>query len=447
MTQWNIDVPAPVRTALERLEAAGHEAYVVGGCTRDALLGTDPGDWDITTSALPEETQSVFSNCRTIDVGLRHGTVAVLLDSMTLEITTYRVDGTYEDSRHPDEVTFTRSLEEDLARRDFTMNAIAYSPSRGAVDVFGGAEDIRAGILRCVGDPALRFTEDALRILRALRFSSVLGFAIEPETAKAIHALRERISLVAAERIAAELDKLLCGKDVFRVLTEYRDVFAVILPELSPCFGFEQHNRYHVYDVYTHIAKSVEAAPAEPDLRLAMLLHDIGKPETFFFDEENVGHFYGHGKVSARLSRDIVRRLRLSAVRQERVVTLVEAHDIPLEPDRKLLLRRLNRFGEPLLKDLIDVQRADVKAQNPAFAAERLDKLRTIDSVLEELLKEDPAYRISDLAVSGRDLIDLGLDPGPNLGKQLDRLLQKVMAGDLPNERQALLNDVTGRKL
>ncbi len=437
--QWNIELPAPVGAVLRRLEDAGFEAWVVGGCTRDALLGHDPGDWDITTSALPEETLDVFSDCRTIEVGLQHGTVAVLYDGMQLEITTYRVDGSYRDSRHPDEVRFTRSLEEDLARRDFTMNAIAFSPSRGLVDVFGGEEDIRNRTIRCVGDPETRFTEDALRILRALRFSSVLGFPLEPETDAAVHALKGRIAYVAYERIAAELFKLLCGKDVFRVLDDYRDVLAVVLPELEPCFDFDQRNPHHCYDVYTHIARSVEAAEPEPELRLAMLLHDIGKPETFFTDEDGVGHFYGHGKAGARLAETIVKRLKLSSRQQKEIVTLVEYHDYPLEADKKILRRRLSKFGEETLRHLIAVQKADVSAQAPAFREERLDSLRTIESVLEELLAEKPAVHIRDLAISGEDLLALGMAPGPAVGELLGELLRQVMEETVPNERAALL--------
>ncbi|MBO4382831.1 MAG: CCA tRNA nucleotidyltransferase [Clostridia bacterium] len=443
--QWNITLPAPVETALRRLEEAGHEAYVVGGCTRDALLGQVPGDWDITTSALPEETRAVFSDCRIIDVGARHGTVAVRLDGMQLEITTYRVDGTYADSRHPDEVTFTRSLEEDLARRDFTMNAIAYSPTRGPVDLYGGAEDIRTRKIRCVGDPETRFTEDALRILRALRFSSVLGFPLEEKTSDAVHALKERIALVASERIAAELFKLLCGADLVRVLTDYRDVLAVVLPELEPCFDFDQHNPHHCYDVYTHSLKAAEAIAPVPELRLTMLLHDIGKPSTFFFDEKNVGHFYGHGKAGARMAAEIVRRLRLSARQQEEIRTLVEFHDYPLDPDRKILLRRLNKFGTATLQDLIRVQITDAQAQTPALAADRLDSLRTIEGVLEQLLREKPAFRVSDLEVDGEDLIALGAKPGPALGELLEELLRLVMEETLPNDRSALLDYVAER--
>lgn len=439
MTQPNIVLPGPVDTALRLLEEAGFEAWVVGGCTRDALLGDVPHDWDITTSARPEETLLVFSDYRTIETGLKHGTVAVLLDETLLEITTYRVDGTYEDSRHPDSVTFTRSIGEDLARRDFTMNAIAYSPTRGYEDLYGGASDIEQHLIRCVGDPETRFTEDALRILRALRFSSVLGFAIEEKTSEAIHALKERILHVAWERIASELLQLLCGKDVYRVLQDYRDVFAVILPELGPCFDFEQKNPWHIYDVYTHIAHSVESVPPEPELRLAMLLHDIGKPETFFTDDKGIGHFYGHPKRSAQMAADIVHRLKLSSAMQQEVCTLVEFHDYPLEATKTVLLRRLHKFGPETLRHLIDVKRADCLAQNPEKTGADLDSLSTIEHMLDVLLKEKPVFRVSDLAVGGGDLIALGMEPGPQMGTLLEDVLEQVMAGTLPNDRDALL--------
>jgi tRNA nucleotidyltransferase/poly(A) polymerase len=439
MTQPNIVLPGPVETALGLLEHAGFEAWVVGGCTRDALLGGAPKDWDITTSALPAETLSVFSDFRTIETGLQHGTVAVLLDGMLLEITTYRVDGTYKDSRHPDAVTFTRSIDEDLARRDFTMNAIAYSPARGYEDLYGGASDIEAHLIRCVGDPETRFTEDALRILRALRFSSVLGFAIEEQTASAIHALKERILHVAWERISAELLQLLCGKDVYRVLQDYRDVFAVLFPELEPCFDFPQNNPWHIYDVYTHIAHSVESIAPEPALRLTMLLHDIGKPETYFTDDRGIGHFYGHPKRSAQLAEAIVHRLRLSSAMQQEVCTLVEYHDYPVEPSEPVLLRRLHKFGPATLRHLLLVKRADCLAQNPEKTGADLDKLSTIEHMLDVLLKKEPAFRVADLAISGGDLIALGMRPGPQLGAFLESILEAVMAGELPNDREALL--------
>ena len=442
-----LTLPEPVGIALSLLERHGFEAYVVGGCTRDALLGETPEDWDITTSALPEQTLEVFSEYRTIETGLQHGTVTVRIDQMNLEVTTYRVDGEYTDARHPETVAFTRSLKEDLARRDFTMNAIAYSPTRGYVDLYEGQADIDHHIIRCVGDSEQRFQEDALRILRALRFSSVLGFSIEAETAAAIHRLKDHINYVANERIATEFLKLLCGKNVFDVLMEYRDVFAVILPELTPCFDFNQHNPWHCYDVYTHIAHTVEAVPPDPALRLTMLLHDIGKPETFLLGGNNIGHFYRHAHVGAQMAEDIVQRLRLSSAMQTEVTTLVEYHEYPLEPDRKVLRRCLNKFGKTTLQRLLLVQRADNIAKTPELAAERLDTLGTIEHMLDLLLQEKPAFRISDLEIDGNDLLALGMPPGPAVGKLLNEVLEEVLAERLPNDRFLLLEYVAGKVL
>lgn len=439
MAQPNIVLPGPVEKALRFLEQAGYEAWVVGGCTRDALLGAEPHDWDITTSALPEETLSVFSGFRTIETGLKHGTVAVLLDEMLLEITTYRVDGTYRDSRHPDEVTFTGTLGDDLARRDFTMNAIAYSPVRGYADLYGGAEDIEHHLIRCVGDPQTRFTEDALRILRALRFSAVLGFPIEENTSAAIHALKDRILYVAFERISTELLQLLCGKEVYRVLQDYRDVFAVLFPELEVCFDFPQNNPWHIYDLYTHICHTVEAVSPEPTLRLTMLFHDIGKPSCFYTDDDGIAHFKGHPAAGARIVEPIVQRMKLPTAMQRDIVSLVQYHDLPLEPERKLILRRLNKLGEPLLRQLIEVQKADAAAQSPERGGARLDNVCKMEEMLDRLLEEEPVFRISDLAIGGGDLIALGMEPGPAMGAFLEEVLKEVMAGNLPNDREPLL--------
>ena len=274
-------LPSQVHTALDRLEAAGWEAFVVGGAVRDALRGCAAGDWDITTNAEPEQVERVFSGERLIETGLRHGTVTVLLDGLPLEITTYRVDGGYSDHRRPDSVTFTRSLRDDLLRRDFTMNALAYNPQTGLVDICGGAEDLARGVVRCVGEPERRFREDGLRILRALRFASVLGFTIEPETAAAIHRCAELLRYLAAERVLSELTKLLCGQNAGAVLREFSDVLAVPIPELRPMFGFAQHNPHHDRDVWQHTVAVVEHIPPEPVLRWAALLHDVGKPPCF----------------------------------------------------------------------------------------------------------------------------------------------------------------------
>ena len=321
-----INLPEQVRRALARLEAAGHEAFVVGGAVRDCVRGAGTGtDWDITTSALPEETETIFSGYRVIEAGMKHGTVTVLLDGEPLEITTYRVDGGYSDHRHPDEVRFTRSLREDLRRRDFTMNAMAYSPRTGVVDPFGGQADLAAGVVRCVGEPDRRFQEDALRILRALRFASALGMGIHPDTARAARDNRGLLTSVAAERVRVELTKLLCGADAERVLLEFPDILSVLLPEIGAMVCFDQHNPHHDRDVWAHTAAVTAAIPAQPVLRWAALLHDVGKPPCFSLAEDGVGHFYGHAAESARMADGILRRLRFDTDSREEIVRGVAA--------------------------------------------------------------------------------------------------------------------------
>ena len=325
-------VPAPALEALERLERAGHAAYLVGGCVRDSLLGRVPGDWDITSSALPEQTEAVFAGERIIETGLKHGTVTVLLGGLPLEITTFRTESGYADHRHPDTVVFTPSLEEDLARRDFTVNAMAWSPARGLVDPFGGRADLERGLIRCVGDPKQRFDEDALRILRALRFAAQLDFAIDPATAAAALALRQSLELVSRERLAVELTKLLCGPAVRRIVTEYWPILALPLPELAPMAGLDQRSPYHCYDVLEHSAAAAEAVPPDKILRWAALLHDAGKPACFTLDEQGRGHFFGHAKPGAELARAALTRLRFDKDTVRRVAALVELHDYPIDP-------------------------------------------------------------------------------------------------------------------
>ena len=339
-------LPENISRALDMLESAGHEAWVVGGCVRDSLMGIIPHDYDITTSALPAETEQVFAGYRLIETGLKHGTVTVLADGSPIEITTYRVDGEYRDSRRPERVTFTRNIRDDVSRRDFTMNGIAYNPKQGYFDEFGGAEDIKAGVIRCIGKPEKRFREDALRILRGLRFSASLGFEIEENTARAMHDTRELLNKISAERVFSELCGLLTGRNshrnIFRVLTEFRDIAAVIIPEFRECTGFVQHSRFHCFDVYEHCVMSAQKAAeissgseCRLPLTLAMLLHDIGKPQRFTLGEDGEGHFYGHAAVSADIAEDILRRLKCSNALRERVCTIVRYHDVPLSDTDK----------------------------------------------------------------------------------------------------------------
>lgn len=430
-------LPPQAEKALALLHAAGFEAWIVGGCVRDFLLGLVPKDYDITTSALPEETKRVFAGYPTIETGARHGTIAVVLEGETLEITTYRVDGAYSDARHPDGVSFTRSLREDAARRDFTMNAMAYAPGLGIRDFFGGAEDARQGIIRAVGDPETRFREDALRILRAVRFASVLDFSLEKATEDAARRCAPALGSVSAERLYAELGKLLCGKAAGRVLRQYPEVLSVVIPELGPMVGFQQRNEHHCYDVYTHTAVAVDHVPPVLPLRLAMLLHDVGKPDTFFLGEDGQGHFYGHARRSVALAETILTRLRAPRRLREQVTTLVRYHDAVLEEDPRRVRRWLNKLGPEAFFDLLEIQRGDTAALAPAYCT-RKDRLNSLEKVAKELLAEEACLTIKGLSVNGNDLLALGYR-GPAIGAALRALLDRVLEGELPNEKQALL--------
>lgn len=430
-------LPPQAERALDTLHAAGYEAWIVGGAVRDFVTGRAAQDWDIATDALPEQTKALFTDCPVIPTGEKHGTVTVLMDGLPLEVTTFRVDGAYSDHRHPDAVRFTRSLRDDLARRDFTMNAMAYDPRHGICDPFGGLKDLRAGVVRCVGDPHRRFEEDALRILRALRFASVFGMEVEETTADAIRRDRALLTQVAPERVQVELTKLLCGRGAAAVLRAFAHVVAVPLPELAPTFGFEQRNPHHDRDVWEHTLAAVDAVPAQDVLRWAALLHDVGKPDCFTVDENGTGHFYGHGERSLELARAILHRLRFDTARRERIETLVRRHDLPVTAERKTMLRLLNRFGEEGARDLIALHRADAMGQAAAYR-DRLTLYDRAEALLDELLAEQACFSLRDLAVSGRDLLALGLS-GSAVGRALEGLLSAVMDGQVPNERDALL--------
>ncbi len=434
-----LTIPSSVQNILDRLTAEGHEAFVVGGCVRDSLLGKEPQDWDITTSALPEAVVALFSpGFRVLDTGLRHGTVTVLCENRQVEITTYRVDGPYSDNRHPDNVSFTHSLREDLARRDFTINALAYHPAVGLVDYFSGQADLAARRICCVGDPDRRFEEDALRLLRALRFASVLGFTVEKMTGISLRQHTALLQNVAAERVKAELEKLLCGQAVLPVLMEYSEVLFAVLPELAPCFGHPQYNSYHRYDIYEHILRGVEAVSPLPVLRWTMLLHDSGKPSCFTRDEKGIGHFYGHPEVSVRLAGQALRRLRLDAGTIERVKTLIAYHDERLTANPVTVKRWLGRLGEETFRQLLEVQRADIRAQNPDLIA-RLKDIDAIEATADNILVAKECFTLHDLQVNGHDLKEIGVHPGKAMGLLLEQLLEEVIEGHCPNTRDDLL--------
>ncbi len=429
-------LPQEVLEILRRLNEGGFEAYAVGGCVRDQLLGRRPDDWDVTTSARPEQVMELFAG-RCVPTGLQHGTVTVRIDRRSYEVTTFRTDGVYSDHRHPDRVTFSDRLEEDLKRRDFTIGAMAMDASGAVTDLFGGREDLRNGVIRCVGDPDARFGEDALRIMRALRFASVLGFSIDPDTAEAIRRGRDQLRYIAVERIREEMNRLLCGADAARVLLEFPEVVGVFLPEMQSAVGFDQRNPHHCYDVWEHTARSVEAAPAEPVLRWTMLFHDLGKTSCFTVDPAGVGHFYGHGRISSAMAREATARLKFDNDSRERICRLVDWHDRDVPCTRKGLLRTMNSLGADGAAQLIAVKRADNLAQAPAYRG-RQAELDRAEEILSQLLAEGACFSLKQLAVNGRDMMELGL-AGPAVGQALQSLLELVLEERLPNDREALL--------
>ncbi len=432
-----MEMPKSVQKVLQTLENAGYEAWCVGGCVRDSLLGRVPGDWDVTTSALPEETMAAFGN-HAFPTGLQHGTVTVRSEHQSIEVTTYRVDGTYHDHRRPDSVTFTRSLTEDLRRRDFTVNAMAMSLRGELCDPFGGQTDLKNGILCCVGEPEKRFGEDALRILRGLRFAATLGFVIEEETAASIHRNRDLLREIAVERIQVELFKLLAGKHAAEILRQFPDVIGVFWPEILPMVGFDQRNRHHCYDVWEHTLHAVDAVPCDPVLRCAMLLHDIGKPSSLTVDEAGTGHFYGHSAVSRELADGMLRRLKWGNELRETIVTLVDWHDRDIPRTDKGVRRALRTLGEENLRRLLHIKRGDNMGQAPEYR-HRQAEIDKGEAILEQLLAENACFSMKQLAVNGHDMLVLGLT-GPAIGNTLHALLDAVVNGEVPNERKALLN-------
>ncbi len=429
-------LPREIEICISSLTARGYKAYVVGGAVRDHLMNRQINDYDICTSALPTEVESVFSDYKVIETGIKHGTVTVLVGASHIEITTFRTEGSYSDGRHPDTVDFTSDIVKDLSRRDFTVNAIAYSPNEGYIDPFNGIADIQKKIIRCVGDPLNRFSEDALRILRALRFASTLDFDIDSDTSSAIFSLFDTLSVISKERVRDELKKLICGDGMSRVMQDYRDIIAHNIPELTATFDFDQNNPHHDFDLYTHIIRTVSNLPKDPILRFAGLLHDIAKPQTELKDDNGISHFYGHAKEGALLAEKILKDLRFSNAEIKKVVTLIRHHDGVIEETKTAVGRKLSKIGAELFFDLLDLQRADNASQKEDSSL-RIGHNEALRKIAHEILDQDPCLSLSDLSINGNDLIELGFE-GKIIGKALSYLFDAVLNGKVENTKEQL---------
>ena len=445
-----MQIPQKVEHIIDVLMKNGYEAYAVGGCVRDSILGRKPEDWDITTSAKPEQVKALFH--RTIDTGIQHGTVTIMLDKDGFEVTTYRIDGEYEDSRHPKNIEFTSDLEEDLKRRDFTINAMAYNPKDGLVDIFGGIEDLDKKVIRCVGNPKDRFSEDALRILRAVRFAGQLGFSIEEETKAAIVEMAPSLKNISAERIRTELDKLLMGKHPELMITAAETgICKVVLPEFDVMLAQEQNNPHHIYNVGEHslqavmrLSKEYKDSP-EYDKKLhsilawTMLLHDVGKPLCYTVDEKGIGHFYGHGEKSAETAKKILKRLKFDNYTIDTATRLIKWHDYRFSSKPASVRKAANKIGTDIMELLFIVQRLDILAQNPDTHEEKLEKLEETKALYEEIKKAGQCLNLKDLKMNGRDLMEAGFEKGKQLGVILEFLLGKVLENPALNEKETLL--------
>lgn len=434
-----IVLPPQVETVINILAGEGFKSYIVGGSVRDCIMGKTPFDWDITTQAKPVEIARAFVKHKVIETGIKHGTLTVIVDGLSMEITTFRIDGDYSDNRRPDSVAFTTDLMQDLSRRDFTVNALAYSPQEGVVDYFGGCDDIKSKIIRCVGSPNVRFGEDALRILRALRFASSLDFDIEPATAESLLVNRHSLKNVAAERKQSELIKLLCGKAVERVLLDYRDVIFEIIPELRITSGFDPHDdESQIIDLYKHSAQSVALIENEAELRVAMLLHNSGKPACFTLGENGKGRFHGHPSAAQATAHAVLNRLRFSKRFTQQVAQLVRYQDIPVFEDPKTLKKWLVKLGKELFEKLLRVKRADLLARSPVDY-EQVALVDELDAQMNRLLEQGFCLSVQDLNINGKDLIALGLPAGRAVGSMLERLFNAVLDEKTVNEKNALI--------
>lgn len=443
--KFDIKLPREAENIIERLNRYGYEAYVVGGCVRDSILGRTPNDWDICTSATPDKVIEIFASYEVIPTGLKHGTVTILVDHTPFEVTTFRIDGDYSDSRRPDTVAFTTDIVKDLSRRDFTINAMAYSPKSGLVDPFDGLQDIQNQVIRCVGKAQERFKEDALRILRAIRFATQLDFHIDLSTSAAILELYTTLQNISAERITSELNKMIVCASFYMNFWYFRYVFAFIIPELEQCLGFDQQHPYHCHSLYRHIAFALGYKPSDIITKLTLLFHDVGKPQCQVFDDGGVAHYYEHPVIGAKLTDERMRAMKYDNDTRQKVIELISHHDAMLEATPKHIKKWLNKIGEEQFRRLLNVKEADIYAQEPAYYLERFEKIKRIRQCLEEVLASEQCFKLKDLAVNGNDLMQIGIPQGREIGNTLNWLLDMVINGETNNDKDELLNLVRAR--
>lgn len=443
-----INIPSNANELINTLQNHGHSAYVVGGCVRDSIIGRSIHDWDICTSATPSEMLEIFKDKKVIETGLQHGTITVVVNGEPYELTTFRIDGNYSDSRRPDSVTFTSNLVEDLKRRDFTINAMAYNDDEGLIDPFGGLEDIEYKKIQCVGSAKDRFGEDALRILRAIRFASQLEFVMTPETSYEINKQYKNLKNISIERINSEFCKIAASRDFCVEMLLYKDVFALFIPELKDMFEFQQNNPYHDYDVYSHTVHSIEHCKSDNlAVRLAVFFHDIGKPHSFQDGEDGIRHFKGHGKVSADITDNIMKRLKFDNETRNNVVELVYYHDATFEVGKKYVRRWINKIGVEQFRRLLEVRKADILGQKESYEQYRINKVNNIKQILEEVLREETCFTLKDLAVNGNDLMSIGYKENKELGNTLNELLRLVIDEECPNKKEKLLEVAIERRM
>lgn len=439
-----MNLPNQVNIALTQLNENGFEAFLVGGCVRDALIHVKQKDFDITTNARPEEMLNIFKNFKVIETGLKHGTITVIIESLPIEITTYRIDGTYLDHRRPENVEFTNRLKDDVSRRDFTINSICYHPQTGFVDYFNGQEDINNKIIKTVGEPKERFKEDALRMLRALRFSAVLGFEIEEKTKLAIIENKNLLLKISMERIAQEFMKILMAPYSKQILHEYSSIIAAFLPEIIPSIGFAQQTKYHCYDVYDHSVEAVTAVKNTKVLKLSAFFHDIGKPNTFSLDEFGNGHFYNHTKESVTITQIILKRLKFDNNTLEQVLQLITYHDVSCASNEKSIKRWLNKVTPEVFLNLLELQKADCLAQSPNYRY-RLEEIKKVKQIALEIMEKGSPFSIKDLSINGKDLMSMGFIQGNEIGKILNDLLELVIEEKVSNDKDILISYVKNK--